>query len=163
MAPGEKGYRSSCRNSSEEANLAEQQASNRVAADSPSPFQGPAIELSGHSFLCQRPVMATVGAQMGPSATQIALQSLVVLLKWLIKTYQGMTHLWKLSPHHISMEIANQAHTEPPPGIDGSLSTTITLSSTLANSGKYHAAGEKYENPNLGDPRSWEHWGKGNK
>ena len=33
------------------------------------------------------------------------------------------------------MEIANQAHTEPPPGIDGSLSTTITLSSTLPTLG----------------------------
>lgn len=70
LAPGEKGYRSSRRNSPEEANPGGQQALHRVAADSPSPFQGPATELSGHSFLCQGPVMATVGAQMGPSATQ---------------------------------------------------------------------------------------------
>ena len=134
LAPGEEGYRSSCRNSPEEDNPAGQQASNRVAAYSPPPFQVPVPELSGHSFLCQGSMMARVGL-ICSSPTKNALKSRVALLKWLIKAYQGMTLLWKLSPHHISMEIANQAHTEPPPGINGSLSTTITLSSTLPTQG----------------------------
>lgn len=69
------------------------------------------------------------------SPTKNALKSHVALLKWLIKAYQRMAHLWKLSPYHVSMEIANQAHTQPPPGINRSLSTTITLSSILPTQG----------------------------